>query len=762
MDTKPENIFKPNREAISLHLNRLFGDAPEGYEDGVIEISDLYESRFFNVLDIEGATECAMEWNTNGKGAYTTGSVLLPNTEDLIERRKKENEAKGITGKKYRALGEYFYYSNVTWIDLDEIENNEDFRKKYQHCQPNYYVITSKTQDKDTSKILTSVHFWWLLSKPCFDKEELERANKGILQNLGGDKGTHNCTRLMKIGGSIAWPKKAGRVTQIVKNKDTSWMPPHDIESIKKAYPVEEPETKTSAKAQSTAHNTFGFNEGFTPDDIMEMVKHVPADNDYFDWLSMGMALHDAGMPFEVWDAWSSSGAKYPGTRELRGKWDGFKKGGGITVGTLYYHAFNNGFRFNNNSNAQKRSKMHNTENNEEIDEETGEIKEEKPLLSQWVASEQFKGKAPEIEWLVEGMFPLGVPALLAAMGGLGKSFSILDMCIKIASPPGLTPHKAFGGNIMTRGKIVYFSAEDNKPAIHRRINKLINEDQLAATKANLHILPMPDIGPELFISENKEGIHTTTFYHKMMNEMKNIDGDIALIAIDPMQAFVGIDITTRPEAGQFVWTSFSNMAAVTGATVLFSHHMRKDGLKTIKTIADAREAIRGSTALVDGSRLTYAMWQADEETGRKAASKLDVEYAPEKIVQGAVVKTNDEADQQIHTYIREESGILKDRGVLSFNNALEMGLTSSQAGQALREIRVAWEDKNPFRASPQSPRCIVKWLMKTFKISRAEAIWQRDNWMCPPLGSTPLIEERNFKDTNRHEKAGLYVVNIP
>jgi hypothetical protein len=61
-----------------------------------------------------------------------------------------------------------------------------------------------------------------------------------------------------------------------------------------------------------------------------------------------------------------------------------------------------------------------------------------------------------------------------------------------------------------------------------------------------------------------------------------------------------------------------SSICAKTGATLIVAHHMRKDGLNGITKAEEAREAIRGSTALVDGARLVYAMWaiSGDAEIG--------------------------------------------------------------------------------------------------------------------------------------------------
>ena len=38
----------------------------------------------------------------------------------------------------------------------------------------------------------------------------------------------------------------------------------------------------------------------------------------------------------------------------------------------------------------------------------------------------------------------------------------------------------------------------------------------------------------------------------------------------------------------------------------------------------DAREGIRGTTALVDGARLVYALWKLDDETAKPICEQLE------------------------------------------------------------------------------------------------------------------------------------------
>jgi hypothetical protein len=56
----------------------------------------------------------------------------------------------------------------------------------------------------------------------------------------------------------------------------------------------------------------------------------------YGDWISVGMALKNAGYPCEIWDEWSKKSAKYKPGKCTR-KWTTFKqKGNSLSLGSLY------------------------------------------------------------------------------------------------------------------------------------------------------------------------------------------------------------------------------------------------------------------------------------------------------------------------------------------------------------------------------------------------------------------------------------------
>lgn len=64
---------------------------------------------------------------------------------------------------------------------------------------------------------------------------------------------------------------------------------------------------------------------------------------DYSVWVEIGQALHaefwGGQEGFDLWHHWSKTQPGYKSERDLKGRWRGFKAGGGITIETLFYHA---------------------------------------------------------------------------------------------------------------------------------------------------------------------------------------------------------------------------------------------------------------------------------------------------------------------------------------------------------------------------------------------------------------------------------------
>ncbi len=317
------NIFKPNKDDMRKHLE-FITIGMDDYRDGRIEIAygnehnqpSLAES--FLPSEIEKMVNFAALKNDNGRNVYLVGGYLNPDSAPFGRASDKD-----------------FYACNSIWCDIDAPITAAELRLKYAHCPPSIVVVTGRKPN-------LRIHLWWKVSEPITNGVELTGILDGIIQTLGGDPATKNPVRLMRLAGSIAWPvpTKKDRVIEQTELKVIGQDRIVTSEQLIAAYPAKIKQTKSTPKPALNLSNR----DNPSVSEIEDMLSYIDSGCGRKDWLDIGMALHDAGYDFSVWNDWSEKcAAKYD--REISIKdWNSFKSGGGITLGTLIARARDSGY----------------------------------------------------------------------------------------------------------------------------------------------------------------------------------------------------------------------------------------------------------------------------------------------------------------------------------------------------------------------------------------------------------------------------------
>lgn len=276
--------------------------------------------------------------------------------------------------------------------------------------------------------------------------------------------------------------------------------------------------------------------------------------------------------------------------------------------------------------------------------------------ISQWRALDRFTGQPQARRWLVEGVFPQAQAALVAAAGGVGKSFLLLALAREVAAFDRTKDNApmVFGSALAGHGVAIYITAEDDAIEVHNRLNAL------GPIPDRLYVLPLPDAGgaqPLFAPDPATRGPGTTAAWLELERQLRAM-ADLRLVALDPLQPLCALDLNV-PENAQFVCSRLAALAARTGAAVIVSHHFAK---REATTPEHAREAIRGTGGLVDGVRSVYALWQPKEEQARTLCKTLGEPFERGRVVLGGVVKANGRADLHVTTFLRDARGLLVDR----------------------------------------------------------------------------------------------------
>lgn len=100
-----------------------------------------------------------------------------------------------------------------------------------------------------------------------------------------------------------------------------------------------------NAKAPIVNAQALNFDEKheWKRDDVVSMLEFLDPNMGYSDWINVGMAIHEGGFSFDLWDSWSKRSSKYDNSVAFH--WRSFKPGGGITMGTLVDMAKSRGWK---------------------------------------------------------------------------------------------------------------------------------------------------------------------------------------------------------------------------------------------------------------------------------------------------------------------------------------------------------------------------------------------------------------------------------
>jgi len=701
-----QSELAPDYDQVVRQLVFWFG----GCMAGVVEIGwfdavggKLNCFRRFDVGDLEACAAFVVETNkVPGQSAYFRPALIV-------------NDAPRF------ARDEHFGCAPGPWADLDREGAADSASSVYSLCRPNMVIVTGR-------KPFTRAQLFWRREEPIADAAAVRDLNTRIATQLGGDTHVVNPTSLMRLAGTIAWPWKPGRVperTELVLFGDQR-AKAYVRGAIERAFPV----MPTLPAPQPSAASPLNIGTSFLSVDAL--MARIRAGGEWHN-NTLRLVGH--------WIACGQSDAEILATAEHL---------------TLAGYTADDTRRDMARMIAGGRVKWNKPNLATLIDAPPANDAGALDLMA-WTA-ERYVGEAKPIAWLCQGTIPLAVPALMAAMGGLGKSYLALDLALQIAAGvAGLEQQRhILGGKVVVEGTAVIVTAEDSFDAIHRRLNRIDPTSRRLRHSKRLIVVPMADAGgARPLIASDGKNLTRTDFFEELKRQLLMVP-DLRLVVIDPLQAFVMADVNADPAAGQFMWSAMAELAAETKATILVTHHMRKDGMRIV-TADDAREAVRGTTAIVDGGRLTYALWKLHEEAAKPICDQLAVPFEPGCLVRGAVVKANDEADYTAHTYHRQESGLLVQLESEPMTpDKSEPSLSKPAAREILKEVDRRFTEGNPFSHSANSSaRYLVHFLMRQHSMSRKAAMSVLIDWM---NNGVVVVEVRDRKSGLQGLKVGRWL----
>lgn len=234
----------------------------------------------------------------------------------------------------------------------------------------------------------------------------------------------------------------------------------------------------------------------------------------------------------------------------------------------------------------------------------------------------------PVLTWGDEGRQPLlmaqGRVALLAAAGGVGKTYTLVQLAMAIATGEKWldsyqVPHK---------GRVLLALAEEDLDEMRRRLwvaarnlGRFDDDDvQYLISEAVRNIVPLALMGRDVaFLDVERKA----TLWHRQLTERLG-EQEWRAIIFDPLSRWGGPEIETDAHAATRAIQVLEEVTKLPGApAVIVAHHTNKGALRD----GDERTAgvVRGQSALVDGARWVGFLEKVRSVTKLRGRSRLTV-----------------------------------------------------------------------------------------------------------------------------------------
>lgn len=232
----------------------------------------------------------------------------------------------------------------------------------------------------------------------------------------------------------------------------------------------------------------------------------------------------------------------------------------------------------------------------------------------------------PLVRWLVDGLIPGGVPGVLAARAGAGKSMTALSIGMGLASGLGVMGRPV---SMEEARGVLFVGLEDDEAEFHRRFARgleLLKEDpQWTPAREGRLLRRLLPLFPN---RASGEALYLRDQWRSLADLANAIPGGCGLIILDTLARMADGDENKASDIRPFN-EAVSALAQATGAAVLSIHHVGKGNDAPSEKKLWQRlhpEALRGSSAVEAAARFIIQM--AALSPSEAQATGLEVDRA--------------------------------------------------------------------------------------------------------------------------------------
>lgn len=241
------------------------------------------------------------------------------------------------------------------------------------------------------------------------------------------------------------------------------------------------------------------------------------------------------------------------------------------------------------------------------------------PWLKMFSASSLYAGEAPKERHTIENFLVYGSTVGLVADGGVGKTYVSLELALRAAAGPcefkGQT-NRFMGFEVLEKHIVIVLTVEDQQHDLHRRMCAIDSDGSLReASEDRCIVVPVREQildGLTLAAKDSQGNYGPSKAWEALVDHMGDLIGDDpqhpVVVIIDTYSATHHSDENSA--TGTNEWFRSTGLLRKFEAALIVTHHTRKADLKMeIKTPADMKANVRGSTSFVNSLRTIYGIW---------------------------------------------------------------------------------------------------------------------------------------------------------
>ena len=681
-------MIEPDPQQMRRHVAHLFEGLIDGCHEGKIELAwtdgrdgKLKHAAIFGTDELDELVARAIAENRKpGQNVYIGQALRKPGIAPF--GRCNDNDFFALTA----------FYADID----DDVTATASIDYRNRGCPPTGVVITGRNPHLRAQML-------WRLKAPIHDAGAARLQNLALAEALGGDATVINPSRVLRLGGSIAWPLKKGRVVERTEflSFDDGRPKSYLAEQIAKAFP------SAPALPQSSAQRA----EPPTPDATMASQLNIGSE------LSVEACL----ARIRRGDHWHNNLVRLTGHWISRG-WSDAEILAAAEALTLPGYAVAQTRREVGAMIAGGREKW-------AIPNPVNEISpaEPAPFVLRPIGLLDPK-KRPPRDWLVRHRLMRKHTTVTAAAPGVGKSTLSVEEAVSLASGMDF-----LGFGIDRPRKVAVINNEETRDELERRI-------EASCTR---FAVPFPSIAENLYLHSGvdaekfvvaRRGPNDTVAIDVRTQQLSEFlrEAGIELLVIDPFVQVHTVSENVNEEIEQ-VMMALREISVRANCALHLVHHTRKPPAGTAHQAGDIF-AVRGGGAIVGDAHFVFTladMGQADGEVlgvadaDRKKFIRLDDAKGKVAPPSGARWFAR-EGVTMPYGLIGEEVGVLVPRAFEQDQG----GVTTFLATQILKDIDQRWRDGKPLSGSPQSPRYAVPIMVQSHGLGARTARRLLADWL--------------------------------